>query len=1313
VRPGGPGIKGHWGVDGGNGRPLLGLATAVATVGLRWVGRSRRPARRGSNADRVDSCVLPMRSRMLAALSNLGMGSREVVAVREKRGSMNEVTSRHIRNSAELLVRAPIRQDMVPIVDTMSYATRLRTLLCALYDARRMEAEAELSYGTGPIEQLQTLLNSQWTVTDDDRWLLVTVSFDRSWEEYFSILVRKAGPALDLIFQHCEDYADYSCVAGDGGLRYQGFAEWVRRHQIETNFYYSTAPDVTVDDIAYMRRLSGSIRPGLANAAKIHVGTPAQEARKYPCASDERGAKNHYSRTLRRLAALDLLRPYFPEQIEGIRNTSEKPLLFDLAVRNLLPEIELLPVGLAPSEKLKARVKQLRKLLPTPARPDQPVKLDEDALESIQGNIITSYPRTSHGCLVLLRFDTAEQGRAFVGSQADLVTTEKSAGETRVYRNLAITYSGLERLGLDATLLASLPHEFRFGMAARSGALGDLGDAHPSRWQLPRANWPHVDDIDASSATVNLAAVDFVMTLQTRSDSTCHCWKDGHPLAGEVADLARDGVHILHVQILQRAPNPEPPDDATEADKQRLREQVREHFGFVDGLSQPTANAVAGGGAAPPGIARDRVPLGEFLLGYPDARGEIRAAGDPKRSGQEASGFFQNGSYLVVRKLEQDVAGYRKWAHERSKELGLSPDGVGALIVGRERDGAPLVPHTFPNDFDYGRDGDGSQCPLHSHVRRANPRNGGAEPIPRIARRGFSYGARLPESAVHDGGSDAGSQLQVDGERGLMFMAFNASIAQQFEVIQRWLNGGNSTGLHSAQNDLLSGSPICPQGPHWVKVERGRQKVWRHLTPPEKPLTLLRWGLYAFVPSIRAMQQLADQLPQDPRLQRLAALVPHGEEIIGRLKDLERTAGEAAARAGWQTVIEEPQRREQALAVWAAVRVRRGLLDTPYGVLVGSREGAEQVLSGTGRDFSVREYWHRLCQTTGEHYIAFDPDPGTLQVADSDAQRNHRAYEQRLRSVAYAESAAPANEYIEKHFDAASALTQAAAIAREAAEAILDRAGPHGGIIDLKDFASETVAVVSKRWFGVPGSASEPEELRGGILPIVLASRFGFQPWPTRVLAEQATAAQTTPTAPATDTDFYRYLLGAFGARTDRNQLARDVVVGSSVGFSAPALASVVTVLAAWFANGQLWSRAEEWLQESSAERAWSRLFGNVLETLGLAPVPSLLYRTAMPGARIGETSIEAGRVVVVGLGAAALDPDQELDSLSDFGATDWLFGGPRSVNPHACPARRSAVGVVAGTVSAVLERDNPQLGPGLTLCYGPRRHPVDNLESR
>ena len=124
---------------------------------------------------------------------------------------------------------------------------------------------------------------------------------------------------------------------------------------------------------------------------------------------------------------------------------------------------------------------------------------------------------------------------------------------------------------------------------------------------------------------------------------------------------------------------------------------------------------------------------------------------------------------------------------------GSDEERVKSWLLGRTAQGDALTPHHDPgdNDFDYQHD-PGVHCPFHAHIRLANPRTRG-EAVPRIMRRGFAYGPRASEAP--------------DQDRGLLFMAYNASIAEQFEVIQRWVAGGNSSGVLSTHSDPLLGVP--------------------------------------------------------------------------------------------------------------------------------------------------------------------------------------------------------------------------------------------------------------------------------------------------------------------------------------------------------------------------------------------------------------------------------------------------------------------------------------------------------------------------
>jgi Dyp-type peroxidase family len=281
----------------------------------------------------------------------------------------------------------------------------------------------------------------------------------------------------------------------------------------------------------------------------------------------------------------------------------------------------------------------------------------------------------------------------------------------------------------------------------------------------------------------------------------------------------------------------------------------REHFGFADGLAQPS---IAGDGVGPyerpgkgvPAQDGDWRPIepGEFVLGYRDEDGITpRAPEEP---------FDRDCSFMVVRKLHQDVAAFTTWLRSQARP-GRDAELVAAKILGRWRDGTPLVispkapklasldkrerAQTI-NDFGYWGDPDGLRCPLGAHVRRANPRDTfGADHLRtlrhRIIRRGMPYGPPPIDPLLPDG---------VD--RGLMFACYQASIERQFEVVQRWLNDGDAFGLGDEKDFLLSGEDrgrMTIQGDRTIYLSRGSR------------LVTLKGGGYFFTPSIAALREIA------------------------------------------------------------------------------------------------------------------------------------------------------------------------------------------------------------------------------------------------------------------------------------------------------------------------------------------------------------------------------------------------------------------------------------------------------------------------
>ena len=242
-----------------------------------------------------------------------------------------------------------------------------------------------------------------------------------------------------------------------------------------------------------------------------------------------------------------------------------------------------------------------------------------------------------------------------------------------------------------------------------------------------------------------------------------------------------------------------------------------EHFGFADPISQPPIEGAdvpwypGDGVLEPDGRWRPSRP-GEFLLGYEDEVGP---------DGTQAPEPFElrvNGTYMVFRKLYQDVAAFRRYLATAAKSLYGSDDQyhqdlVAAKMMGRWRSGCPvdLSPNKDDlaiaadperrNNFTYDGDDQGLRCPIGSHLRRSNPR---ATPLKRatavrrhrLIRRGVEYGPHLEDGALEDDGVD----------RGLINLFIQADIERQFEFVQHeWMKGGEFLGLDPNEQDPING----------------------------------------------------------------------------------------------------------------------------------------------------------------------------------------------------------------------------------------------------------------------------------------------------------------------------------------------------------------------------------------------------------------------------------------------------------------------------------------------------------------------------
>lgn len=462
----------------------------------------------------------------------------------------------------------------------------------------------------------------------------------------------------------------------------------------------------------------------------------------------------------------------------------------------------------------------------------------------IQGIIIKGYASLPACTYLLLGIQQPQQARQWLKQLLPQVTPahEKPAQQAL---NIAFTYQGLQALGLPAQTLDSFPIELEDGMTTshKQLFLGDFDTSAPEHWQWggPGNTPVHV--------LLMLYAIDepVLQTLQQQ----------------QVQQLAGSGMVIIQ-----------------ELDTTVLS-QRKEHFGFRDGIAQPTIEGLRRQDAP-----ENTVAPGEFILGYPNSYSQYpdtplvtesansRLLPEATHPGMRDLG--KNGSYLVFRQMEQDVQLFWEYVRAATAEEGNTNADemikLAAKMVGRWPSGAPICLAPDKDDssmenmdsFAYrAHDSTGLKCPIGSHIRRTNPRDAMDADLKtsievsnkhRILRRGRSYGKPVCES-LHP--NDILNAQNFEGERGLHFICFNASIARQFEFIQNaWVNNHKLFNLNN-ERDPLIGNNHHPEDDYKTGFFSTPQNGLRKRYTNIPSFVTVKGGAYFFMPGLKALSYLS------------------------------------------------------------------------------------------------------------------------------------------------------------------------------------------------------------------------------------------------------------------------------------------------------------------------------------------------------------------------------------------------------------------------------------------------------------------------
>ena len=484
----------------------------------------------------------------------------------------------------------------------------------------------------------------------------------------------------------------------------------------------------------------------------------------------------------------------------------------------------------------------------------------------VQGLVRFGYSALTEASFVLLRVRDAAAASAWL-SVAPVTNAVELDKAPLTALQVAFTRQGLEALRLSPQAISGFSDEFLSGIGGeqnRSHRLGDEGANAPHLWR-----WGGPDKVP------HLVVMFYAQKGQLASFAA--------NFKGPSWDAAFESIAALPTSDLQGV----------------------EPFGFTDGISQPTLDWQRGRGTADQLAYTNLSCLGEFLLGYPNEYGRYTDRPLLSSDGGNAilpeaedvpgmRDFGRNGTYLVLRQLQQDVRGFWQFVDRESNGDSQVREQLAWAMVGRKRNGDPLEdlsqppiegvkPATPSNQFNYDSDASGMRCPFGAHVRRANPRNADFPPgtggllsqlihnlgfnpmgvredimsstrFHRVLRRGREYGPGLsPEQALQPNFSD-------QEEHGIQFVCLNANISRQFEFVQgAWIMSTKFNGT-SGESDPLLGNrqpiPGCPVTDNFLlPQENGPARRVEGL--PQ--FVTVRGGAYFFLPGIRALKFLCAQ----------------------------------------------------------------------------------------------------------------------------------------------------------------------------------------------------------------------------------------------------------------------------------------------------------------------------------------------------------------------------------------------------------------------------------------------------------------------
>jgi Dyp-type peroxidase family len=678
------------------------------------------------------------------------------------------------------------------------------------------------NYRPGFVINMGTIHYARWMRIPGTKTAAFYSNFDGSWESYLEDFITRASWGQTAAWSNWKGFPPTKYMVLNGAEDGDRFKRWVRTKQQIVPFWYSRFPKLTTDQIR--------------NNAIIHAGVGAAQS------------KSEAEEWLRCFGSMPRVENQIEtDEVQALVFNGMKRLKYSTCIVIALPAAgrkmgewlswirgDIQQLDGSDTQKIANGLVSSGIIVPAygPKRMLRGYALSHSLTITFGDRPLTgdaSIYDTDPEPIDISENAMAEQA----AKQAAGILDARNMGRRAVF--IGCSAAGLSKFSApnipDARISDLFPPAFRMGMAKRGRNLGDYGSASADNWR-----W--------SDSDKTAPAAEAVMIIYAETPADLEYATEIHRNL-----LENYGGHVIETTDCAPARIDQPSD-----------QHDIEHFGYRDGISQPIIRGTTRSLKNIP--ARDIVQPGEFILGYANGQGFhppssiLPPQADlsqnlPQLSVEELCrfpdfgaadqanaprDFGRNGTYLVIRELAQDVAGFENFVTRKADEIkseyrdiykvfGQYPDAdwVKAKLMGRWPNGRPLIgnpvntPTPAPNDpdaamcraaerendFSYGADDpQGFACPFASHIRRSNPRDSKQPGDPaeqvitnrhRLLRRGRSYTRQSSDGST---------------EKGLFFVTLCADIERQFEFVQQiWANAPTFHGL-AHEPDPIIGNDI-------------------------------------------------------------------------------------------------------------------------------------------------------------------------------------------------------------------------------------------------------------------------------------------------------------------------------------------------------------------------------------------------------------------------------------------------------------------------------------------------------------------------